>query len=238
MGLLDKIKESEKTQNRLATGIGAFVGGPVGALGGLATAKGARALSKWKPFKNKPVKTARELLAKDIEKLKDPQAFGLSDAERQRIIADAAQQDAAARQSQVSELGRQALAGQGFQAGAFQQAQEEVATGGERASAGAAAAAADLNQRMVEQGAAQARARLDAERERVRQNTRFWLDMGIKGASAIVSAAVGGGLGIPMPSLDMGSSRDLTPQDETDLSQLQGAEPPVDFYSDPQAALR
>lgn len=238
MGLFDKIKESEKAKVGIGTGVGTFVGGAAGAAAGGLLGKGVHALQNWKPFKNKPVKTARELLGQDLEKLKDPQAFGLSDAERQRMIGDAAQQDAAARQAQVSDLGRQALAGQGFQAGAFQQAQEGIAAGGEQAAAGAASAAADLNQRMIEQGTAQARARLDAERDRVRENTRFWLNMGIQGASAIVSAAISGGLGFPMPSLNMGSSRDLTPQDETDLSSLQGAEPPVAFYEDPEAALR
>lgn len=217
MGLFDKIKSSEKAKVGIGAGLGAVLGGPVGAAAGAAIGKGAHALGNWKPFKNKPVKTARELLGQDIEKLKDPQAFGLSDAERQKIIGEAAQQDAAARQAQVSELGRQALAGQGFQAGAFQQAQESIAAGGEQAAAAAAAAAADLNQRMIEQGAAQARARLDAERERVRENTRFWLNMGINGAASIVSAAMGGGFGFPMSFSGSSAPTSTTPPAEPEL---------------------
>lgn len=180
----------------------------------------------------KPIKQSRELLAADVNMMRtDPAKLGLSDAEKERMRAEAVQTASAQNQAQASQLAQAALAGQGFQAGQFEQAQQNLGQSAAEAGAKAGAQINELSNRIAERKKADIMSRLDAERERAKENTRFWLDFGIKGVGAIVAAAMGAPSplqGLSMPSggggggqgggttINLGGgSRDLAPGSDT-----------------------
>ena len=60
----------------------------------------------------KPVKTQKEMLAKDVNTLQNnPDALGLSEAQRRQMLGEATQASDMARQAQVTQMGQTALAG-------------------------------------------------------------------------------------------------------------------------------
>lgn len=137
--------------------------------------------------KLKPVRASKEMLAADVKTLQtDPNKFGLSDAERENIIGEQTRAADAQRQSSVASLNEAALAGQPFQAGAFAQAARETGAPSEAAAAKAGRYATDLSRRMVEQRVGETRSALDAARERARENTRFWLQLGIDSVGSMM----------------------------------------------------
>ncbi len=168
----------------------AVMGAPVA----LPAVLAGEALAKKNPIKSpvKPIKQSREMLAQDLAALRnDPMSLGLSRAEQQQMRADATQAATAQNQAQATQLAQQALAGQGFQQGAFNQAQAQLGQSAADAGVKAGAQINDLNNRIIEQKRGDIMQRLDAERERAKENTRFWLNMGIKGVSSIMAAATG-----------------------------------------------
>jgi hypothetical protein len=137
-----------------------------------------------------PVKQQKEMLAADLKTMRtDPNSLGLSDAERQKMIGQATQQATAQQQAQVGQLGQMALAGGPVASGAMQQAQMGIAESSGDAAVKAATGVNDLHTRMVEQNTNRIRAELDAARERTKENTRFWLNFGIKSVGTLIGAA-------------------------------------------------
>lgn len=190
MGLLDKIKSMGPVARGaadvglIATGIGAPAG-----IADLASKGGVISSIKNRPVK--PVKTSKDMLASDLNTLQtDPSKLGLNEAERQQMLSEATQADNAARQAQVTQLGQQALAGNGVQAGAIQAAQKQVADAGGQAAAQASSDINKLNQQMITAESNRIRGELDAARERSRQNTQTWMQFGMDAASAL-AAVVG-----------------------------------------------
>ena len=105
-----------------------------------------------------PVRQQKDMLMEDLKRMReDPGSLGMSEAERTKMIGDATSAANAQQQGQVSQLGQQALAGQGFQAGAFQEAQRGIAGQSGDAAVKAAVGVNDLNQRMIQQAIKRAR---------------------------------------------------------------------------------
>jgi hypothetical protein len=140
----------------------------------------------------KPVQTWKDILKADLNTLQNnPDALGLSDPQREQMIGQATQAARAQQQGQVSQLSRDAMGAQGFQAGALVQAQKAVADKSEDAAVKAATGVNELHTQLVEQNKARIMADLDAQRERARENTRFWMDFGVQSAGKLVSAIFG-----------------------------------------------
>lgn len=187
------------TQKNFGTALGTGLG--IAAAPALAPAfllgAGIKAASDNSKRTVSPVRQSREMLAADVNTLRnDPGALGLSDAERQKMIADATQQAGALQQAQTSQLAQAALAGTPQASQQLQQAAQGIAAQGGQAAVQAASGVNQLNQQIIDSEKQRIRAALEAERERVKENTRFWLNMGITGVGALISAATGGGAGI------------------------------------------
>ncbi len=133
-----------------------------------------------------PRKVQVDMLKADYATLaKNPQALGLSDAEKQQQIDQAAQAAGAQRQSAQAELGRQALAGQGFQQGAFTQASQNIGAGAAQDVAQASAQVQDRSNQLIEQEKDRILAEVDAERAKRTQNRQFWLQFGLSSYEAV-----------------------------------------------------
>lgn len=138
----------------------------------------------------KPVKAFKEMLARDVATLENnPEALGLTEAERDAMVAKEQTAAGAQRQGQQAELARQALAGQEFQQGAFTEAQGEIAEQAQQTGAAAAARAEGLHQQMIARESARIRQQMDAARERARQNARFWAKFSVDSAGQIMDVA-------------------------------------------------
>lgn len=136
-----------------------------------------------------PRKVLKQQLAADTATLQhDPNALGLSDPERQKMIGDATQQANAQQNAAVSQLGQSALAGQGFQQGAFTEAARAIPDQGEKAAAQAAVGVNQLHRQMVDSEKARIMGELDAMRARKAENVKFWTQFGIDTNMAMTSA--------------------------------------------------
>lgn len=172
----------------LAGPVGFAAGAGLGALGDV----GAKARKEAAGRAVRPVRQSREMLQADVEALReDPMSLGMSEAERQQRISEATAQANAAAAAQTRELARAQLGAQEFQQGAFQEAAEQIAAGTDIAAAQAAAQAQALNQQIIAQEGNRIRQALEMERQRVKENTRYWTRFGIDTAAGVVSAAMG-----------------------------------------------
>lgn len=191
-----------------AVGLGSLYGGYAGgaaAGAGVNALYGARGQAKKSKEQNadtrvKPRKQQKQMLAADLKTLRsDPMALGMSEAERQARIGETTSQQAAIGQSQATSLGRSALAGQGFQAGSFADAAQGIQDQTAQATAAAARDVQGLNAQIIQGEEARIRAGLEAERAKVKETTRFWINFGTDSAAAIVAAAMGGTPSPPTP---------------------------------------
>lgn len=130
-------------------------------------------------------KLQKEMLKSDIERMRSGE-LGLTEAEKRQRVADTMTQVNAQQQAQQSQLGRDALAGQDFQQGAFVEAAGEVADAGAQAAASASRAAQDASDTLAEREATRIRSELAAAADRKRETDQWWLDRGIQ-AGAILS---------------------------------------------------
>lgn len=145
----------------------------------------------------KPIKTRREMLEADLNQMRtDPNAFGLTDAEREKYIGDATRAAGASQQAQLSQLSQAALAGTPQAQAQLQSLQQQILGAGDDAAVRAGAEANSLHRQMVDREVARIRSELDAQAERVKENTRYWLNFGFTAAGALIAAATGGGAGI------------------------------------------
>lgn len=153
---------------------------------------GGRVISKALGRKKlSPIKEAKEMLAADVAKLKSGDIEGMTESQMQANISRA--QSAAGAQAGASQaaLARQALAGQGFQSGAFGEAQRGVQEETQAVGVKAAADEAEVNRQMIAAESNRIRGDLDAARERAKQaamNTR----KALFGAVGGVLTAIGG----------------------------------------------
>jgi len=192
MGLFDTIKQNKLGETlQLAGGVAALPFAP---------AASAAMFGKYgaEKFGNpaQPIKTRKEMLAKDLNTLQsDPNALGMSDAEREKMIGQATRGAQAQQQQQAQQLNQAALAGQGFQAGALQDAARSSTDQGEAAAAQAAVGAGQLHQQMISQERSRILGELDAAANRAKENTRYWLNFGINSVGSVIGAVMGGGAG-------------------------------------------
>jgi len=141
-----------------------------------------------------PVKNWKEDLARRWDlATNNPTALGMSGAEQGQMIRNAAEAARAQQQAAVTDLNQTALAGQGFQQGAFTDAVNQTGSITSEATAKAAADVNNLNRKIIDQQIAKAYTDLAAERDRVSQNTRYWMDMFMQLAGSAGMAAIGGG---------------------------------------------
>ena len=192
-------------------GLGKAAGVAAGVFGApliTAGAFGADALAKANPFKYpvKPGKQSKEMLAADLQTLRtNPEALGMTEAEKEKMRADAVQTASAQNQAQSSQLAQSALAGQGFQQGAFNQAQQALGESAADAGVKAGSSINELNNRIIESESQRIRDALEAERKLKMEKDRFWLNLGIQGVGAVISAAMGGGAS-PLSGLQLPGS--------------------------------
>ncbi len=136
----------------------------------------------------RPVKTSKMMLKADLNRLQtDPDSLGLTQSQQENMIAQSTQAARTGAQAQTAALSRDALAGQGFQAGAFSQAQQGVADTVQDAAVQAAPGVHQLHTALVQQEKARILGDLDAARERTRENTRFWMQFGVDAFSSMMS---------------------------------------------------
>lgn len=173
-----------------AGAVGSMVGGPAGgAVAGKAASSAMDKLGKLRPNK-----TQKEMLQQDLNTLQnDPDALGLSDAERQQIVGDATQQAGQLAQAQTSELARSALAGTPQQQSALNEAASSLTGASAQAGAEASRTASDLHQSMVQQEKARIMSDLDRRAAAERENRKFWLQFGIDSLATLMGAAGAGG---------------------------------------------
>lgn len=122
----------------------------------------------------------------------DLNALGIPWEQQKQLIAQAAQQAAAGQQAAVTELNRGALAGQGFQSGAFAKAAENVADQGQAAAASTAAKVAGLNQQLIDQRVGQLRAEMMGLRDHREDLVNQYLQMSLDAGTELYKIADGG----------------------------------------------
>lgn len=155
----------------------------------------------------RPVKQSKMMLKSDLNRLQtDPDSLGLSQSQQETMIGNATQAARTGAQAQTAQLSRDALAGQGFQAGAFQQAQQNIADTAQDAGVQAAAGVNQLHTALVQQEKSRIMGDLDAARERTRENTRFWMQFGVDGFSSMMSMLNSGSGGAEQVSGLMGGA--------------------------------
>lgn len=196
---------SDVMKTAALAGLGASTGGA--GLAALAAGKGiADAAGKkgafaadgalGKIFNPKYRREERDMLAADLERLKtDPDSLGMTDEQRQEMISEATQEARTAAQGQMSQLSRDALAGQGFQQGAFLEAQQQAANQTADAAARASADARTLHNQLVEQEKARILGNVRRERELAAENAKFWAQFGLDAGAAL--GILGKGSGSP-----------------------------------------
>jgi hypothetical protein len=229
MGLLDKIKTgmtAPKFGAKDAAAVAALtaVAAPVGlAYGGIRA--GSAIAGGIKNRKLKPIKESKEMLAADLDRLNnDPDSLGLTQAQQDQMIGAAQQQSRATQQAQTAELSRSALAGQDFQAGALQEAAKGIADQGDQAAAAASANVQQMHRQLVQQEKARILGDLSAQRERARENTRFWTQFGFTAAGSLIGAALGNPASPLAGAASLGGgsgSANLTPEDAFDPASVE-----------------
>jgi hypothetical protein len=202
-----------KTLGRIGAAALTF-GASEGAIAGVKAAKGI----KLPGTKLNPRKEQVELLVKELELYKnDANKLGLSNAEKQQQVDAATRQASAQAGNQNQQLGQMALAGQGFQQGAFSNAaagaQDSVANVAASASANAEAAhlqKIEMARERIMQG-------LAAERLTRRQNREYWANYVMAGvqtvASVFVPGAGSGGTPAPTATATEGTNSDSSGRD-------------------------
>src|SRR5688500_11737690 len=197
MGLFDTIKQNKLGETlQLAGGVAALPFAP---------AASAAMFGKYgaEKFGNpaQPIKTRKEMLAKDLNTLQsDPNALGMSDAEREKMIGQATRGAQAQQQQQAQQLNQAALAGQGFQAGALQDAARSSTDQGEAAAAQAAVGAGQRHQQRVSQERSRILGERDAAAHRAQQHPRHGRDYGLSEQRSGAGALEGAGAGSPAPA--------------------------------------
>ena len=144
-------------------------------------------------FKDKlhPRRTSREMLRADLATMQNnPNALGLSDAEKEKMRAEAVQTASAQNQALSGQLSQQALAGQGFQSGSFAQAQRDVGASSADAGTKAGTGINDLSNRMIESEKERIRAAVEQRRAQNEERARYWLNFGITSMGAMIGAAM------------------------------------------------
>ena len=152
-----------------AQGGSALAAGGAGAVLGYGAVAGTKAAIKARKEMFKPIKEAKALLAADVEALKKPAQLGLTQSQIQQQISTAQQAAGVQAGAAQADVARQALSGQGFQAGAFTEAQRAIQEQSQTAGTAASAQAHEMSRRIQEREANRIRAALDAQRERARQ---------------------------------------------------------------------
>lgn len=196
MGLLDKLKGGLTApkfgaKDAATTAVLGTVAAPIGMAYG-ATRLGSAIAGGIKNRKLKPIKESKELLAADLDRMRnDPDSLGLTQSQQDQMIGAAQEQARATQQAQTSTLARSALAGNEMQAGALQEAARGISDQGDAAAATAAANVQQMHRQLVSQEKARILGDLAAQRERARENARFWTQFGFTAAGSVIGAALG-----------------------------------------------
>lgn len=115
----------------------------------------------------------------------DPAKLGFSEAEQQQMTDQAAQGATMQRAASQREIGRQALAGQGFQQGAFADTSRQIAGDAAQDMAAASANVQDLNEQKIQAEKQRITQEVNQERERRKANNQFWMKFGLDGLTTI-----------------------------------------------------
>lgn len=163
-------------------------------LGGLAQNIRKGETSKQKKLKLRPDRTFKDMLAGDIHTMRqDPLALGYSDAEREQMMSEGLEASRANMQAQQSQVSRQALAGQDFQAGAYADAQRNIAEAGQETVADLSRDIMQANLARISQEEQRIRSDLDKQRQIKEDKMRFWSQFGIDGVTGLLES-IGGAL--------------------------------------------
>lgn len=181
MGLFDSVKSSARKN---------YGGGPLGQLFSGDQGSPDDPMGIYKNNGNLRVGKAEKLqLAADHKRLQnDPLSFGLSDTEKEKQAAAAADTAGKQAQSAAGDLAQAALAGQGFQAGAFEMAQKNLGEGAADAAVEARTGLNDLSSRMIEAARTDVQNRIHAERMSKKQEAQFWAQLGVDGTANLVAS--------------------------------------------------
>lgn len=137
-------------------------------------------------------KQQKEMFAADLDTMRnDPDALGLTEAQRQTMIGSASQQAQAGAVAQTAQLGRDALAGQGFQQGSFADAARGLADTGEDAAVKATVGVNELHRSMIDSEKARIEGRLAEEVARKDAQKKMMAKMGVNIAGALAGIAFG-----------------------------------------------
>jgi hypothetical protein len=137
-------------------------------------------------------KAEKYQLASDYKRLQDdPNSFGISDEEKEKMAAEATQTAGQQNQAIAGDLAQTALAGQGFQAGALEQAGQGLGEGAADAAVKARTGINDLSSRMIQGEKDRIAAQTHAERLSKKEEAKFWATYGVDSVAKLVSS-VGG----------------------------------------------
>lgn len=139
-----------------------------------------------------PIKEQKQRLIQDYRTLqKNPDKLGLSPVEREKMLGEATRAATAQQQGQVTQMNQAALAGQGFQQGAFADAARDTSSAASEAAAKAAVGVGQLHQDLINKEKERILGSLDAAAQQTRENRRFWMQFGLQGIGGLFTAIAG-----------------------------------------------
>ena len=146
-----------------------------------------------------PRKIAKQITMEQLGKFqKDPSQFGMTESDRQRMVAESMQAAGQASAAQQAGMARQAMGQGGFQAGYMQQAARQMGAAPSQAAAQAAMRARELGEAKMMAKSQELQGRLDeAFRKRLAAQaaTRENIETGIEAAEAGARLVTGGAYG-------------------------------------------
>jgi hypothetical protein len=133
-----------------------------------------------------PRKKLRDQLKADWSRMTtDPDSLGLSEAQKADMLAQQTQAARTGAQGQVAQLSRDALAGQGFQAGAFAQAQQDVADQVQDATVKAQPDVNRLHHELVNKERDRIMGDMQRKKQENAAEAQFWAQFGLDSAATI-----------------------------------------------------
>lgn len=134
-------------------------------------------------------KFIRERLATGMDRLQnDPMSLGMSDQDIEEMLAKHQQAGINQQLAQAAQLQQAALAGQGFQAGAFNQAYEDISAQADQNMATASKNVMDANQALIEQNKGMLLSEIYGQIDRKSAAAQFWAQYGMDQAGAAAEA--------------------------------------------------
>lgn len=228
--MFDKLKSKwQKASGLEKAAVGAGLTAATGGLapivaGGAAIGSG---ISKFhKDRVRRPGWQRKQMLRKDMQRLQEgPQALGLSESERERMLQEQMEASNAQAQAQQTAIAQQALSGGEFQQDTYAQAQQAAAQAQQTAAAQAQANVEAQNQQRITQEANRIRAEIAQKQAENEAKTKYWTDKGVNLALNIMSMA--GGLPGIAAGAGTGSVSTASPARDITEYEVEGVDPDV-----------